>query len=72
MSPKRDFSQIAFDIVQQATGTKPEGTKDSPTVARARKGGLRGGKARAKVLNKKERQDIARLAANARWKKTES
>ena len=31
--------------------------------------GRRGGKARAKVLNKKQRTDIAKRAANTRWKK---
>jgi hypothetical protein len=35
----------------------------------ARKGGLKGGKSRAKALSPEQRQDIARLAAQARWKK---
>ena len=35
----------------------------------ARKGGLKGGKARAKVLSPKERSEIASIAAQARWKK---
>jgi hypothetical protein len=33
------------------------------------KGGLKGGKARAKKLSVKERKDIATKAALARWKK---
>jgi hypothetical protein len=33
-----------------------------------RLGGLKGGKARAKKLNQKERSAIARAAASARWK----
>jgi hypothetical protein len=32
-----------------------------------RKGGLQGGKARAKVLSAKQRKEIARKAASARW-----
>ena len=36
----------------------------------ARKGGLKGGKARAKALTPEQRAEIARMAAEARWKKT--
>lgn len=36
----------------------------------ARKGGLKGGKARAKSLTAKQRSEIASLAAQARWKKS--
>jgi hypothetical protein len=36
----------------------------------ARKGGLKGGKARAKSLTPKERSEIASVAAQARWKKS--
>ena len=35
----------------------------------ARKGGLKGGKARAKALTARQRSEIAHLAATARWKK---
>jgi len=35
----------------------------------ARKAGLVGGKARARVLTKEQRQEIARKAAAARWGK---
>ena len=72
MSPKRDFSQIAFDIVQQVTGAKADTPAESPKVTRARKGGLKGGKARAKSLSKEERAEIAKIAAAARWKKSNS
>ena len=34
-----------------------------------RRGGLKGGPARAKALSGKKRSDIARLGANARWVK---
>lgn len=36
----------------------------------ARKGGLKGGKARAKSLTAKQRSEIASVAAQARWKKS--
>ncbi len=38
-------------------------------VAAGRKGGLRGGKARAAALTPERRQEIARIAVNARWNK---
>jgi hypothetical protein len=43
--------------------------KNPPQKGRA--GGLKGGKARAMALTADEREDIARQAAHARWKKTE-
>jgi len=61
--PKRDFSQLAFSIVQKATG-------NAPRPGKRRAGGLKGGKARAKALSAKKRSEIARIAAAARWKKS--
>lgn len=49
---------------RQAT---PEGGADA--VEFARKGGLKGGKARAEVLSSQRRTEIAKKAASARWKK---
>jgi hypothetical protein len=41
-----------------------------PTAASAgRKGGLKGGKARATKMSPEQRQDIAKKAAQARWSK---
>jgi hypothetical protein len=37
---------------------------------RATKGGTKGGPARARALTAQQRADIARAAAQARWKKT--
>ena len=51
-------------------GDKPE--KNPAAVALGRLGGLKGGKARAAALSKKKRAEIAKLAAAARWKKSES
>jgi hypothetical protein len=74
-SSKRDPNLTAFDIVAQATGgdqpkTKPQEPEKNPAaVALGRLGGLKGGKARAKALSAKKRQEIARKAAKSRWKK---
>ena len=37
----------------------------------ARKKGIKGGRARARKLTPAERSDIAKTAANVRWKKTD-
>jgi hypothetical protein len=72
----RDPNQLAALIVGLSTGeieeAKDEG-KDPAAVALGRKGGLKGGKARAAKLSKKRRSEIAAKAAAARWpKKTPS
>ena len=41
--------------------------KDPAAVKLGRRGGLKGGKARAKKLSAKKRSEIARKAAQARW-----
>jgi len=46
-----------------------DGGKDPNAVALGRKGGLKGGVARAEKLTAQERSKIARLAAKSRWKK---
>ena len=54
---------------QEAARAKAEANagKNPAAVALGRRGGLKGGKARAKALSAKERKDIARKAAQARW-----
>jgi len=48
-----------------------QAASEKPVAAEyARKGGLKGGKARAKSLSAKERSEIASVAAQARWKKS--
>jgi hypothetical protein len=70
----RDINQLAYQIVQEATGqvpAQPEVPEDPIRAAAAelgRRGGLKGGKARAEKLTREERQRIARVAAKARWK----
>jgi len=72
----RDFNQLAASIVSDAIGEKKDvpkedSNKNPAAVSLGRLGGLKGGKARAKKLSADERSDIARVAAQARWKKTE-
>jgi len=43
--------------------------KDPDAVALGRKGGLKGGKARAANMTLEERSEASRKAANARWGK---
>jgi hypothetical protein len=65
-----DFNQRARPVVDQATGAAPkkaEKEKDPAAVALGRKGGLKGGKARAAKMTKEERSASAKKAARARW-----
>jgi hypothetical protein len=59
----------AIKVARIATGEESEdyGADDGKDKA-AQSLGQRGGKARAKALNKKRRAEIARTAARARWK----
>lgn len=67
-NPRKDFTQVAFAVVQQATGEAELEPELTGKKADSRKGGLKGGKARAKKLTDEERSEIARKAAQARWK----
>lgn len=70
-NPKRprDLNQLAKSIVDEATGqTEPiEDTRDPLAVELGRRGGLKGGKARAAKLTAEQRSEIARKAAAKRW-----
>lgn len=67
----RDTNQLAHMIAQLATGElddiKTEDGKDPAAVALGRKGGLKGGKARAQKLSSAKKRAIAKRAAKARW-----
>ena len=67
----RDANQLAKFITDIATGAaelpKTDEGKDPAAVALGRKGGLKGGRARAMKLTSKKRSDIAKKAAKARW-----
>lgn len=74
----RDLNQLAAAIVNAAVDESPPATETPPVepvdpvkaaaAMLGRKGGLRGGPARAKALSKKRRAEIAKNAARARWK----
>ena len=69
----RDPLQLAKLIGDIATGQiedRVEDGKDPAATEFARKGGLKGGKARAAKLTPEQRTEIAQTAAHARWKKT--
>jgi hypothetical protein len=72
----RDANQLGKLIVDLSTGEAEEPAvpvpddsgKDPAAVALGRRGGLKGGAARAKSLSAKRRKEIARKAARSRWK----
>ena len=61
---KHDPESLTLEKVKQAQDTG----KNLAAVALGRLGGLKGGKARAKSLSAAKRRQIAKKAANARWK----
>jgi hypothetical protein len=71
----KDISQLAYQIVQEATQEEkpietPAKEKNPAAVALGRLGGLKGGPARAKKLSSKKRKEIAQEAAKVRWGKS--
>ncbi len=69
----RDVNQLAKLVADIATGQaelpKTDEGKDAAAVSLGRRGGLKGGKARAEKLSAKQRAEIAKKAAKARWDK---
>lgn len=70
----RDVNELAARILAEATDDeaapepapeKPE--KNAAAVELGRRGGLKGGKARADKMTPEQRSEIARRAARARW-----
>jgi len=83
-SSKKDFNELAFSIVQRATGEKPAPEQEETPLTDAldnadlrkeimremgSRGGRKGGKARAEKLSPEQRTEIARKAASKRWTK---
>jgi len=74
-----DANQRAYEIVRLSTEEdEPEPEKETPMVRSpiseylatiGRKGGLKGGKARADNMTPERRKEIAQKAAGARWGK---
>ena len=75
---KRDFMQVAREIVEQSIGEQMDGkplqapppdTRNPHAVALGSMGGKKGGKGRAKSLSATKRRAIALKAAKSRWNK---
>ncbi|CAN5601061.1 hypothetical protein BH24ACT15_BH24ACT15_34510 [soil metagenome] len=68
----RDLNALAASIVNDATTEdrpEPVDTRDPAAVELGRRGGLKGGRARAEKLTAEQRTEIARSAARSRWEK---
>ena len=71
----RDLNQLAKALVDDATdedrepGPDPDYGKDPAAVALGRRGGKKGGKARAANMTATQRSAAAKKAAQARWAK---
>ena len=69
--PKRptDANQLGKLIVDLSVGEANEAAPapDSPAIAFARLGGMKGGAVRAATLGREDRKRIAKRAADARW-----
>jgi hypothetical protein len=75
----RDPAELAHQVFQEAVGERPKAYDprlvEPPDPVRqaaaelGRRGGLKGGKARATKLTSKQRSEAARKAALARWAK---
>jgi hypothetical protein len=61
-----DVIGAAIMVAKIATGEIEE-TPPVQDKEHTRRGGLKGGKARAQILSPSKRQEIARKAAKARW-----
>jgi hypothetical protein len=68
-----DVNELAKQLVGEATGeiepVDPAAGKDPAAVALGRRGGLKGGKARAANMTAEQRKEAAQKAAAARWAK---
>lgn len=77
----RDINELAASIVDEATNDEPEPVdasngapepeKNPHAAALGRLGGKKGGPARALKLSAERRREIAKKAAEARWRGTQ-
>jgi hypothetical protein len=68
--PPSDENRAAKSILDAIAKLSGEDDgKDPAAVALGRRGGLKGGPARAKAMTAEERKENARKAAEARWHK---
>lgn len=73
-----DVAETAFRVMREATGEAPKTLppsermdKNADAIKRGRKGGKKGGAARAKKTSDEQRARSATVAAIARWKKAD-
>lgn len=59
-----DLNQMAYRVLKHAT--EPQ-EPETPAQVSGRKGGLKGGKARAEKMTPEQRSESSRRAARARW-----
>lgn len=73
-----DVNELAAQLVREATKNEPatnetetpaDDGKDPAAVALGRRGGLKGGRARAERMTPEERSEAARRAAKSRWQR---
>jgi hypothetical protein len=66
----KDPNQLAYEIMRISTEEPEEKSPISKYLSEiGKRGGLKGGPARAKKLSAKKRKEIAEKAARARWTK---
>ena len=68
----QDFNQAAkaiVDFLAELSDEPPPKEKDPLAVELGRRGGLKGGKARAAQMTSEKRRERARNAAKKRWRK---
>jgi hypothetical protein len=70
----KDPNKLAYEIVKMSTEepTEPEQPQERSEISKylaeiGRKGGLKGGKARAEKLTPERKKEIAQKAAATRW-----
>jgi hypothetical protein len=70
IGPRDPDSWTDPTVQGRVTAPKPKPERDPAAVALGRKGGLKGGRARADILTAEQRSEMARHAAAVRWGKT--
>ena len=63
-----DTNETAFRVVREATDGRQDDGKDPIAVELGRRGGLKGGRARAESMTAEQRSKAARHAALSRWR----
>ena len=70
MATKKDFTQVAFSVFQQATGEEEKPKPLTGRKANSSKGGKIGGAKRAENLTKEQLSEQGKKAAETRWSST--